>query len=197
VAPTDFPTLQTERLRLREIRHADAPTLLAILSHAQIMRWVGVDALKDLEAAHQLVSRFLAARVAPVPSTRWALERCADGQLLGTCGVFNWDKNWHKCMLGYEMHPDAQGQGFMQEALNAVLAWAFEHMALHRVEALIHPDNQASLKLAKRLGFQTEGLLREVGFWNNTHHDLVQHGLLRREFSPSGTFPQPSEGVLA
>ena len=53
------------------------------------MRWTGVDALKNLEAAHQLVSRFLAARVAPVPSTRWALERCADGQLLGTRSIVN------------------------------------------------------------------------------------------------------------
>ncbi|MGB4115289.1 MAG: GNAT family protein [Polaromonas sp.] len=185
-----FPVLETERLVLRELRYGDAPTLLEIHGNAQVMQWMGTDALKDLEAAHHLVSRFLAGRVAMVSSTRWGLERKSDGQLLGSCGVFNWSKEWKKCMLGYELSLEAQGSGYMFEALNAILPWAFEHLELHRVEALIHPDNHASFKLAERLGFQVEGTLREVAFWNNTHHNMVQLGLLRRDFSPSGTFSQ-------
>jgi RimJ/RimL family protein N-acetyltransferase len=185
-----FPVLETERLLLRELRHGDAPTLLAIHGNAQVMQWMGTDALKDLEAAHHLVSRFLAGRVATVSSTRWGLERKSDGQLLGSCGVFNWSKEWKKATLGYELGIAAQGHGYMHEALNAILPWVFEHLELHRLEALIHHDNRASFKLAQRLGFQIEGTLREVAFWSEAHHDMVQLGLLRRDFLPSGTFPQ-------
>jgi len=52
------------------------------------------------------------------------------------------------------------------------------------VQALVHPQNQASLQLLERLGFQPEGRLREAGYWAGRHHDLLQLSLLRREFRP-------------
>jgi [ribosomal protein S5]-alanine N-acetyltransferase len=70
----------------------------------------------------------------------------------------------------------------MREALAAVFAWGFEHMQLNRIEAQIHPRNAPSLKLAMALGFAREGLLREVAYWGGQHHDLLQWGLLRRDF---------------
>ena len=45
----------------------------------------------------------------------------------------------------------------MTEAVEALLAYCFEELAVHRVEALIHPDNAASIALAERLGFRCEG----------------------------------------
>lgn len=69
----------------------------------------------------------------------------------------------------------------MSEALQAMLDWGFEHMQLHRVEALVHPQNTASLALLKRLGFKTEGTLRDAGFWNGQRHDLRVLGLLAQE----------------
>ena len=68
----------------------------------------------------------------------------------------------------------------MHEALSIVLAWGFEHMSLNRIEAQIHPENHASIKLATRLGFVCEGHLREAGFWLGAHRDLLQYALLRR-----------------
>ena len=192
-----FPTLATARLVLRELRHSDAPTLLEIRGNAQVMQWMGMNVLKDMEGAHNTVSQFLAGRIATAPSTRWALERQSDRQLLGTCGVFGWNKDWKKCILGYELGVGAQRCGYMHEALNAILSWSFENMELHRIEALIHPDNLASLKLAERMGFHVEGTLREVAFWNDAHHDMVQLGLLRRDFSPTGTFSQSTDGVFS
>jgi ribosomal-protein-alanine N-acetyltransferase len=63
-----------------------------------------------------------------------------------------------------------------------VLPWGFEQMALNRVEAQIHPENLPSLNLVLKLGFVREGLLREMGFWDGKYHDMLQLGLLRREF---------------
>jgi len=68
--------------------------------------------------------------------------------------------------------------------LHSVLAWGFAQMQLNRVQALVHPQNQASLQLLERLGFQPEGRLREAGYWAGRHHDLLQLSLLRREFRP-------------
>ncbi|KAF2406857.1 Acetyltransferase (GNAT) domain-containing protein [Pseudomonas antarctica] len=116
----------------------------------------------------------------PNPGTRWALEQ--DGQLIGSCGLFKWNRGWNSCALSCELAAPARGQGLMSEALRAMLAWGFAHMHLHRVEAMVHPHNAASQALLERLGFKAEGTLREAGFWNGQRHDLVVLGLLAREW---------------
>jgi [ribosomal protein S5]-alanine N-acetyltransferase len=181
-----FPTLQTDRLWLRELTPADAPALLAIHGDAEAMRWFGSDPLQTLAEAEHLVEVFAGWRRLPNPGTRWGLERIEDGALVGSCGLFNWNRAWRRCTLGYELARPAWGQGLMHEALRAVLAWGFssEGMGLNRVEAMIHPSNQSSLRLAERLAFQREGLLREVAFWGGRHEDLLMYSKLARDVLP-------------
>lgn len=181
-----FPNLQTERLCLRELVPADPPALLAIHSDQEAMRWFGTDPLQDLAQAEQLVNTFASWRLLPAPGTRWGLARQSDGQLVGSSGLFNWNRAWGRCVLGYELARPAWGQGLMSEALRAVLAWGYspQGMALNRVEAMIHAENTPSLKLAQGLGFQFEGRLREVAFWGGRHHDLLLHARLASDQVP-------------
>ncbi|MEO8806426.1 MAG: GNAT family protein [Burkholderiaceae bacterium] len=177
----EFPSLTTERLSLREVVIDDAATLFAIHGDPVVMRWFGVEPLTDLAGAHKLVELFAGMRTQANPGTRWGITRQADGELLGTCGLFGWNRNWRKCALGYELSQAAWGQGFMREALVRVIDWGFEHMELNRIEAQVHPANTASLKLLAALGFVQEGVLREVGHWGGSYHDMVQLSLLKRE----------------
>lgn len=178
-----FPTLSTKRLRLRELSPADAPALLAIHGDAEAMRWFGSDPLQGLADAEKLVEIFAGWRRMPNPGTRWGLERIEDDALVGTCGLFQWNRGWRRCSVGYELARCAWGEGLMEEALRAVLAWGFDAsgMGLNRVEAMIHPQNGPSLRLVERLGFVREGLLREVAFWGGRHEDLELHALLAHD----------------
>ena len=178
---SDFPTLNTARLHLREILPTDAPALFAIHGDVEAMRWFGTDPMLTLQDAEKLVATFAAGRALANPGTRWAITDRTSGQLLGTCGLFKWNRNWHSCALGYELARSAWGQGLMHEALDAVLDWGFEHMDLNRVEAQVHPHNTASIKRLEALGFVREGLLRQAGFWLGEHRDLLQYSLLRGE----------------
>jgi len=179
---SDFPAFETDRLRLREIVASDAPALFAIHGDADAMRWFGTDPLVELSQAEKLVETFAGWRAMPNPGTRWGIERKSDGQLIGSCGLFKWNRGWKSCTMGYELAQSAWGAGFMGEALSAALNWGFEYMALHRVEAQVNPENTASIKVLRRLGFVQEGHMREAGHWLGQHHDLLQFGLLRREY---------------
>jgi ribosomal-protein-alanine N-acetyltransferase len=179
---TEFPTLETERLVLREIVEADADVLLRIFGDEEHMKWFGSDPLKNLEGAKSLIAAFSGWRSLPSPGVRWGIE-LKDGDLLvGSCGLFAWNRAWKKCTLGYELTPEATGKGLMREALKRVISWGFEHMELNRIEALVHEQNGPSLALLKKLGFVFEGRLREVGFWAGNHHDLQQYSLLASEW---------------
>ncbi len=177
-----FPTLATTRLLLREIGPPDALALYEIHGNAEAMKWFGADPVPDLAAAMRLVEVFASWRLQSNPGTRWGLQWHGQPTLIGSCGLFGWNRNWRKCTLGYELAPAAQGRGLMFEALCTVLDWGFEHMQLHRVEALIHPDNAPSLRLVQRLGFVEEGRLREVARWGGRQHDMLQVALLRTEW---------------
>lgn len=178
---TSFPTLETGRLTLRELITSDAPALFEIHRKAKAMRYFGTDPLKELGEAEKLIEKFASWRSLPSPGVRWALVDKATGELIGTCGLFAWSREWCKCSVGYELAEDAQGKGFMSEALRTAFSWGFEEMGLNRIEAQIHPNNAPSLRLAEQLGFQQEGLLREVARWDGKFRDLLQLGLLRRE----------------
>lgn len=195
-AAPPFPHLQTARLRLREIVADDGPALFRLHGDAALMRWYGVDPLPDEAAAQRLVTLFAGWRTHANPGVRWGLERLGAPGLIGTLGLFGWHRAWRKCTLGYELAAEAQGQGYMHEALQAALGWGFAEMALHRIEAQVHPDNRASVRSLQRLGFVEEGRLRELGHWGGAVHDMLQFGLLAREWRRPQAVVSPQPGAL-
>ncbi|WP_334075796.1 MULTISPECIES: GNAT family N-acetyltransferase [Paenibacillus] len=62
------------------------------------------------------------------------------------------------CHLGYRLDREEQKQGFMTEAVEATVQYAFQALGLHRIEANIMPRNAASLRVVEKLGFYNEGL---------------------------------------
>jgi ribosomal-protein-alanine N-acetyltransferase len=184
-----FPELLTKRLHLREPVASDALALFEIHRDAEAMKWFGSDPPEDLAAAGRIIEGFAAMRSLPSPGIRWALvPREGDGTLVGTCGLFRWNRGWRTCLTGYEIAPALQGRGLMREALRAIYAWGFEALSLERIEAQVHPDNARSLALLKTMGFVEEGLMREAGLWMGERRDLVLLGLLRREFDATDAY---------
>lgn len=178
----DFPLLTTSRLTLREIVEADAENILRIHGDAEHMRWFGSDPIRDLEGATKLVAMFASWREEPVSGARWAMELRNQSGLIGTCGLFRWNRSWRSCIIGYEIAPAHQGRGYVKEALGAIITWGFREVPLNRIEAQVHPGNAASLAVLQVLGFVQEGRQREAGYWAGRHHDLLQYALLSAQW---------------
>jgi|SRR5450830_556725 len=179
----DFPVLHTSRLTLREVVESDAENILHIHGNAEYMRWFGSDPMPDLDSAKKLVATFASWRKEPVSGARWALELRDQPGLIGTCGLFRWNRNWRSCIIGYEIAPMHQGRGYVKEALDSSITWGFQKVQLNRIEAQVHPDNVASIALLEALGFLQEGRQREAGYWAGRHHDLLQYALLKAQWS--------------
>jgi len=91
---------------------------------------------------------------------------------------------FQSAMLGYWIGAPHARQGFMGDALQAALRLAFDVENLHRIEANIRPENEASRALVKRAGFRLEGYspryLKIAGSWC----DHERYALLRDEWTP-------------
>lgn len=176
-----FPVLSSPRLLLREISSADTDALFAMHSDSHTMRWYGVDPITRVAEAARLAELF-SGWFAAGTGYRWGLQRREDNRLIGTCGLFRWNKSWRNCVVGYELGREYHGQGYMREALLCILEYGFSGMQLHRVQAETHPDNTPSIRLATELGFCFEGVHREQAFWDGQFHDLNCYSLLASDW---------------
>jgi ribosomal-protein-alanine N-acetyltransferase len=59
-----------------------------------------------------------------------------------------------KAEIGYELFPDFQGKGIMQEATLKVIDFGIQHIGLNSIEAYTHCENQSSTRLLKKLNFK-------------------------------------------
>ncbi|MFI6602656.1 GNAT family N-acetyltransferase [Nonomuraea sp. NPDC050536] len=94
--------------------------------------------------------------------------------------------------LGYAAFAPSAGQGFMAEGVGLVLGYAFSQLRLHRLEAQIQPDNQASIKLVRRLGFRYEGMSPEVLFIDGAWRDHERWAITNTMYSQTPWPPHPS-----
>jgi len=80
-------------------------------------------------------------------------------------------RGFRSAYLGYYIGERYANRGYMSEAVQLVLKYAFETLKLHRVEANIQPGNVASVALVKRAGFTQEGYskryLKIAGRWRD------------------------------
>jgi RimJ/RimL family protein N-acetyltransferase len=87
--------------------------------------------------------------------------------------------------LGYVFAPDAQGRGFAAEACAVLLALAFEDLGLHRVIARLDARNDASARLATRLGMRREAHLVRNEFFKGEWTDEWDFAVLDEEWPSS------------
>lgn len=118
----------------------------------------------------------------------WMIFRRGDGALLGGVTLSNVRRGVAQSgSLGYWIgQPHAQ-RGYMTEALEALLHYAFERVGLHRVEAACLPHNAASQALLCKLGFVEEGHARQYLRINGSWQDHVLYGLLKGDLRRSAS----------
>lgn len=181
-----LPTIDAPRVRLRWLEDADVDAMFAVFSDTRSMRWWSSPALTDRRQAVDYLGR-IHEGFRSRSLFQWGIERKDDARIIGTTTLFHLDTGNARAEIGYILGSGHWGRGYMQEALNALVGFAFGQLALRRIEADVDPRNAASLKSLERLGFRQEGLLRER--WNvaGEIQDTVYFGLLAREFRPAGS----------
>jgi len=168
---------------LRRVRAEDFPEAQAMYADAEVARWIN-----------------------PLPAEtdadwlRWAesIRRRGEGllQVIADAGsdeflgeIIVMPRGPQRVELGYVVGPAARGRGVATLAVRLVTAWAFDALAVKRVELSVSPDNSASNRVAEKAGFTREGVLRAYWLHRPTgiRHDSVAYSRLPGD-------PQPDSG---
>jgi [ribosomal protein S5]-alanine N-acetyltransferase len=181
----NFPELETERLILRQITLDDTEALFRHWSDDEVTKYMNIESFQSPKQAEDMI-KLLNELFEQKEAIRWGIVKKEDNRLIGTCGYNSWLKEQaFRGEIGYELGRAYWRQGFMQEALRAIISYGFEAMDLNRIEALVMLEACRSMNLLLKLGFQKEGILREHGYWKGQFWDEYCLSLLKRDWLKS------------
>jgi RimJ/RimL family protein N-acetyltransferase len=196
----EIPTrVETERLYLRCYEAGDGQWYYAMSqkNRSHLMRYESgnvVMSIKSKEEAEVVLRELAAEWLARNCFFMGAFEKASDEFVAQIyVGPVNWDLPEFE--IGYFVDKDHEGQGYVTEAVRAVLGFIFEHLKAHRVRIQCDDTNVRSYRVAERCGMVREGHFRE----NKKNPDgtisgTLYFGLLKSEFEALDGSGRPAGG---
>jgi len=158
----DIPTLETERLRLRAQTLDDFPASCALWANEAVTRYTVGKPLSAEETWARMLRNL--GHWAMSGFGNWCVEQRDTGEFVGEVGIFDFRRELEPPVqqvpeLGWVLAPHAHGNGYATEAVQAVLRWTSQRgLDSEGVTALIQPENGASIRVARKCGFQESNL---------------------------------------
>lgn len=178
-----FPKLETTNYLLREVKEKDYDNIYDIYSDEEVVKYQQIETMRNMEQAKKSVTHFLNS-YKNKKFIRWCITDKNNDKVVGMITLHDFDSWNSKAEIGYMLNKKYWKQNIMSESGQKVISYAFEVIELHRIEALIHPENIASIKLNMKLGFEKEGLKKSSAYNRRTgeFEDRLIYGLINKKY---------------
>lgn len=163
-------SLHTDRLTLKNIDHSDTEFIYEMFSNDFINQYLfDAEPLTSLDEAKDLVDFYT---YYPNDMNHRYIIINQDGLKIGTVGFHNFNKETQSIDIGYDLKEAYNHQGYMQEALHAVIDYLENTCEVKEIHACIYIDNERSMNLVRKLGFKEQGTKQEW-FRNQAFEHLI------------------------
>jgi [ribosomal protein S5]-alanine N-acetyltransferase len=150
--------LETDRLTLRHLESDDLAPLYALYRDPVVRRYFP-DGTRTLEETREELAWFLDGHPRRPELGLWATVERSTGAFLGRCGLLPWTIDGvEEVELAYLIDRGRWGEGLATEAARAIAAHARDALRLRRLIALVTPGNDASVRVATKVGMSFERL---------------------------------------
>jgi ribosomal-protein-alanine N-acetyltransferase len=155
---TQFPILKTERLTLRQLKNSDDKEIFDLRSNDNVNKYLQRKPSQSIDDAKNFIQT-VNQNIQRNNSVYWAITLTGIDRIIGTICLFNFSGDLLKAEIGYELLPNFQGKGIMQEATSKVIYFGFQDIGVNSIEAHTHPENQSSIRLLEKLNFKWHSTL--------------------------------------
>jgi ribosomal-protein-alanine N-acetyltransferase len=177
-----FKNLETERLLLRRISEADVHEILELRGNPETMKYIPRPVATTLEEALAHI-KMINDKIEANEGINWAITIKGNPKLIGVIGHYRIQPENHRCEIGYMILPQYNGQGLVTEAVKTVVAYGFDNLQMHSIEAIIDPNNKASERVLQKNGFIKEAHILENAYWDGKYWDTVIYSLLKKNLT--------------
>jgi RimJ/RimL family protein N-acetyltransferase len=187
--PAPDPPLTDGAVVLRRWREDDIEQIVRACQDPEIPRWTSVPDPYTEADARAWVAGDQLDEEPPGDLVSFAIASAEDdSELLGSIGVMHVERGGGG-EIGYWGAPWSRGRGVMTAAVRLLAVWAIDEFDLRRVELVIDVENAASCRVAERVGFMHEGVLRQYSAAKGIWRDQAVYSVLPGELEP-GLRPQ-------
>ena len=151
--------LETDRLQLRMLSVADAEFILRLLNEPSFIQNIGDRGVRTIDDAREYILKGPIASYEKFGFGLWMVETRSEAVPIGICGLLKRDV-FEDVDIGYALLPEFWSQGYALESASAVMSYASAKLGLKRVVAVTNSDNQSSIRLLEKMGFQYERMVR-------------------------------------
>ena len=176
--------IRTKRLELRKIEEDDRADLVRNINDETVYKWTLKVPFpytdKDFEEFLQLSRKW----EEDGSTINLIIHLRENDEAIGGIGIMGIDRENGYAEIGYWISGEQRGKGYVPEALNAVIEYAFEELELFRLEAVIFSKNISSRRVLEKTGFRFEGMVRGRYLKDGKRIDGRRYALLRTDTGP-------------
>ncbi|MGG5507842.1 MULTISPECIES: GNAT family N-acetyltransferase [unclassified Myroides] len=176
---SEFPVLETERLRLRQSGLEDAEVMFVLRSSAEVMKYIPIPLATEVSEATAYIQS-LQERMENKECINWTVTLKETGEMIGTIGFYRMKLPHYRTEIGYMLLPKFYGKGYASEAVLCLLDYGFYSLGFHSIEAVIYPDNIGSQRVLEKCGFEREAYFKESEFHGGTFVDVAVYSILKK-----------------
>jgi RimJ/RimL family protein N-acetyltransferase len=177
-------------VRLRRWRKDDVDRLVQCCTDPEIVRWTLVPARYTRSDAREFIKEAQHGWDRRLAATFCIADEHVDGLVLGAIGLsLRFPDIGH---IGYWVAPDSRGRGVATTGLGLLCRWAFAEARFERLELQVMPGNEVSGRVAERVGFKREGVVRSAIVQRGRRFDGIQYSLLPGELTMPAADSSPS-----
>ena len=152
---THFPTMTTNRLLLRKLSENDCQEIFSLRTDRRVNKYLDRQIQKNSNEVIVFIKN-INKSIDENESLYWAICLKDTNILVGTICLFNFSEENMAAEIGYELQPNYQNRGIMNESLHAVIEFSSSILKLKSINALVHRHNDSSIKLLEKNSFEIE-----------------------------------------
>jgi ribosomal-protein-alanine N-acetyltransferase len=176
---------------LRYLVPDDAPALFELVRDPEVTEFFSWGPYRDQSEPVEFIERLAREREAGVRLELGIVN--GEDHPIGLTGFSDFSRRDRRATVGTWLGREHWGSGANNESKALVLSLGFRHLGLNRVSALASPQNRRSLRALERIGFWTEGVLRDWHMHGGEPRDVAMLRMLRDRFEASELAKVPYE----
>jgi ribosomal-protein-alanine N-acetyltransferase len=184
--------LRGPSLSLRYLVPEDAPALFELARDPEVTRFFSWGPYTDESEAREFIER-LAEQRESGSRLELGIVSSETDRPIGLTGFSELSRRDRRATVGTWLGREHWGSGANNESKALVLSLGFRHLGLHRITALASPDNRRSLRALERIGFWTEGVLRDWHMHDGIPRDVAILRMLEDRFAKTELAKVPYE----
>lgn len=148
--------LETQRLLLRHFVMSDLDNLFSFYSDPEVIKYIP-DAPRTYEEAKEELEWFMNGHPKFPELGLWATIYKETDEFIGRCGLIPWTiDEKREVEVAFALSKNYWGQGLATEVARALVNYSFDQLQLSRLICLIEHGNQASIRVATKIGMTIE-----------------------------------------